>query len=271
VVSTFQRHPSFWSSPPPCDPPAKLSLPLHPSPLSIGLIPRSPLSRKALGSLDLQGLPTLLIHPVSIAILPVTVSPPSAPAVRSPEQTAAASEPRPQRRLPGPLLTQGGRAGAAEPWRPMKSTRRVRAERPRHGRRAVNKAGGWARACALCSWPDRVVIVAARVAGAYRVPATGKRRRNGKMSCFPCFGKKDEQADPSGPSEQGPASNMTPPQPVHAPPAANAATPSNDAKQPPGGGGERASASASIFLLLFLAPSKSFFLLRKGTSKCLQL
>jgi hypothetical protein len=98
--------------------------------------------------------------------LPVTVSPRTAPAVRSPEQTAAASEPRPQRRSPGPLLTQGERAGAAEPWRPMNSTRRVGAERPRHGRRAVNKTGGWARACALRSWNDRVVIVAARLAGA---------------------------------------------------------------------------------------------------------
>lgn len=56
VVRTFPGHPSFWSSPP-CAPPAKLSLPLHPSPLSIGLLPRSPLSGKALGSLDLQGLP----------------------------------------------------------------------------------------------------------------------------------------------------------------------------------------------------------------------
>lgn len=66
------------------------------------------------------------------------------------------------------------------------------------------------------------------------------------MSCFPCFGKKKEEGAEQGGVEPGPASNMTPPEPVQAPawyaPAAASTTPpsqANDAKRP--GGGEQAS------------------------------
>ncbi|GJM88814.1 hypothetical protein PR202_ga05380 [Eleusine coracana subsp. coracana] len=86
------------------------------------------------------------------------------------------------------------------------------------------------------------------------------------MSCFPCFGKKKEEGNQGG-VEPGPASNMTPPDPVQAPagyaPAAAAVTPpkpANDAR--PGGDDEaslRGAISAQAFAFRELAAATDHF------------
>ncbi|KAK3135348.1 hypothetical protein QOZ80_5BG0417870 [Eleusine coracana subsp. coracana] len=87
------------------------------------------------------------------------------------------------------------------------------------------------------------------------------------MSCFPCFGKKKEEANQGG-VDPGPASNMTPPDPVQAPPGyAPAAAPvtqpkpANDAKRPGGDdeASQRGAISAQAFAFRELAAATDHF------------
>ncbi|TVU19729.1 hypothetical protein EJB05_35898 [Eragrostis curvula] len=88
------------------------------------------------------------------------------------------------------------------------------------------------------------------------------------MSCFPCFKKKNEQAEaePAGQFQPGPGNNMTPPDPVHAPPAyasaAAPAAPANDAKRPGDSADEaslRGAISARAFAFRELAAATDHF------------